>query len=145
MKLIAAAFLLTVATSVASAQSLLNRAQAAASSQGITAPSVSSLPSLTNITGAKNAIMGKLTPALGLTTAEKPAVSTDVTGFLKDKAAILPLLNTDKAAYATKFTGLQSGLLGKLKTALTAAQYAKLLGLKPAAPSATNVLSTLFF
>jgi prophage DNA circulation protein len=145
MKLIATALLLILATSVASAQSLLNRAQSAASSQGVTAPSVSSLPSLSNITGAKDAIMGKLTPALGLTAAEKPAVSTDITGFLKDKAAILPLLNTDKPAYETKLSGLQSGLFGKLKTALTAAQYAKLLGLKPAAPSATNVLSSLFF
>jgi hypothetical protein len=145
MKLFAVSLLFMLASSTAFSQSLLDRAQSAATSQGISVPSVSSLPPLTNITGAKDAIISKLTPVLGLTAAEKPAVSTDITGFLKDKASILPLLNTDKVAYATKFAGLQGGLFNKLKTALTVAQYSKLLGLKPSAPSATNVLSSLFF
>jgi hypothetical protein len=89
--------------------------------------------------------MSKLTPSLGLTATQKPAVSTDITDYLKSKAGIMPLANTDKTAYASKSTSLISGLSGKLKTALTAAQYAKFLGLKPSAPSAGNVLSSLFF
>jgi hypothetical protein len=89
--------------------------------------------------------MGKLTPALGLTAAEKPSVASTVTDYLKSKATIMPLANTDKAAYASKSSSLVSGLGGKLKTILTVAQYAKFLGLKPKAPSAGNVLSSLFF
>lgn len=142
MKLFSVTLLFCLATSFAFSQSLLDRAQSAASSQGVSAPA---LPSLINIGSAKDAIMSKLTPALALTTAEKPSVSADITGFLKDKASILPLATTDKAAYSSKFSTLQGGLMGKLKTALTAVQYAKLLGLKPPAPSVTNALSNLFY
>jgi hypothetical protein len=123
---------------------MLDKVKSAASSQGVTV-TTPNLPSISNIGGAKDAIMAKLVPSLALTPVEKPKVATDVTGFLKDKAAILPLLNTDPTAYASKFSALQGGLFGKLKTVLTVAQYAKLLGLKPQAPSATNVLSSLFF
>jgi hypothetical protein len=142
MKLHAVTLILSLATGAAFSQSLLNRAQSAATSPSVSAPA---LPSLSNITGAKDAIMGKLSPALNLTPAQKPIVSTNITGFLKDKAAIQPLATTDKAAYTSKFSALQGGTFSKLKTALTAAQYAKLLGLKPAVPSATNVLSNLFY
>ena len=131
-----------IISSAAFSQSLLSKATSAVSS-GVT--SASSLPSLGNIGSVKDAIMGKLTPALGLTAVEKPVVSADITDYLKSKANIMPLANTDKAAYATKSASLISGLSGKLKTALTVAQYSKFLGLKPSAPSAANVLSTLFF
>jgi hypothetical protein len=142
MKKTILALTLTIISSVAFSQSFLNKAASAVSS-GVT--STSSLPSLGNIGSVKEAIMGKLTPALGLTAAEKPVVSTDITDYLKSKASIMPLANTDKAEYATKSASLVSGLSGKLKTALTVAQYSKFLGLKPSAPSAANVLSTLFF
>ncbi|MDN5288317.1 MAG: hypothetical protein JWR38_4591 [Mucilaginibacter sp.] len=142
MKTLLTALILGITSSVAFSQGILKKVQSAVSSKNI---STSSLPSLNNIGGAKDAIMGKLTPALGLTTAQKPAVSTDVTDFLKNKANIMPLANTDKTAYASKSAGLLGGLSGKLKTVLTAAQYSKFLGLKPSAPSASNVLSSLFF
>jgi hypothetical protein len=90
-------------------------------------------------------IMGKLTPALALTSVQKPKVLTAVSGFLKDKSSILQLATTNKAAYATKLAGLTSTLSTKLKGILTAAQYAKFLGLKPATASTSNVLSQLFF
>jgi hypothetical protein len=92
-----------------------------------------------------NSIMGNLTPALGLSAVQKPSVQTAVTGFLKDKSGILGLAKTDKAAYATKFSGLQNGLFGKLKSILSVAQYTKFLGLKPKTNDATNALSQLFF
>lgn len=138
MKILFLAVALTIVSSAAFSQGLLKKLQSAA-------PSTSSLPSLSNISSVKDAIMSKLTPSLGLTAVQKPAVSADITDYLKSKAGIMPLANTDKTAYASKSSGLISGLSGKLKTALTVAQYAKFLGLKPAAPSATNVLSSLFF
>lgn len=142
MKILFLAIALTVTGSAAFSQSLLKKAESIASSNKV---STASLPSLSNIGSVKDAIMSKLTPALGLTAVQKPAVSTDITDYLKNKASIMPLADTNKPAYASKSSGLISGLAGKLKTALTAAQYAKFLGLKPKAPSATNVLSSLFF
>jgi len=142
MKTLLIALILSITSSVAFSQGILKKVQSAASSNNV---STSSLPSLSNISSIKDAIMAKLTPSLGLTAAQKPAVSTDVTDYLKSKAGIMPLANTDKTAYASKSSSLISGLSGKLKTALTAAQYAKFLGLKPSAPSAGNVLSSLFF
>lgn len=142
MKVLILAAALTITSSVAFSQGFLKKVQSAASANNI---STSSLPSLSNIGSVKDAIMGKLTPSLGLTAAEKPSVSTQITDYLKSKSEIMPLANTDKTAYASKSSSLISGLGGKLKTILTAAQYAKFLGLKPKAPSASNVLSSLFF
>jgi len=142
MKALFLAVALTVTSSVAFSQSFLKKVEGVAASKNISA---SSLPSLSNIGSVKDAIMGKLTPTLGLTAAQKPSVSTQVTDYLKSKAEIMPLANTDKTAYASKSGSLISGLGGKLKTILTTAQYAKFLGLKPKAPSAGNVLSSLFF
>ena len=142
MKTLLTALILSITTSVAFSQGILKKVQSAVSSKNV---STSSLPSLSNLGGVKDAIMSKLTPSLGLTATQKPAVSTDVTDFLKSKASIMPLANTDKPAYTSKSASLLSGLSGKLKTVLTAAQYSKFLGLKPSAPSATNALSSLFF
>jgi hypothetical protein len=142
MKTLLMTLIFGITTSVAFSQGFLKKVQSAAASKNI---STSSLPSLSNIGGVKDAIMSKLSPKLGLTAAQKPAVSTDVTDYLKSKAEIMPLANTDKPAYASKSSSLVSGLAGKLKTVLTAAQFSKFLGLKPSAPSAGNVLSSLFF
>ncbi len=98
-----------------------------------------------DVKGIATSIIGQLTPALGLSAVQKPNVLNAVTGFLKEKSGILSLAKTDKAAYATKFSGLQNGLFGKLKTILSVAQYAKFLGLKPKTNDATNALSQLFF
>jgi hypothetical protein len=90
-------------------------------------------------------IMTKLTPALSLTAVQKPKVLAAVTSFAKDKSQILSLATSDKAAYASKFANLQGGLFKKLKTTLTAAQYAKFLGLKPSTANTANALTALFF
>lgn len=92
-----------------------------------------------------SSILGKLTPALSLTGAQQPKVQNVLTGFLKKKAAILPLQQSNPTAYTSKFSGLQTGIFSKLKTLLTLSQYTKLLGLKPKTNDATNVLSQLFY
>lgn len=132
-KLLTLMFLLATLPLLSSAQSLLDKAKSTTQSSGI------------DVKSTANAILGKLGPALALTNTQKPGVLTAVTGFLKDKSGILGLLKTDKAAYTSKFAGLQSGLFGKLKTILTAAQYAKFLGLKPKAGDTANALSQLFY
>jgi hypothetical protein len=119
---------------VSHAQSLLSKVgSAAAASTGFDAASLTS------------GIIGKLTPALSLTPAQKPTVTTIVKDFLVQKATIMATQKTDPAAYQSKFGKLFSGLKSKLGTALTVAQLAKFTSLKPAAPSASNVLSQLFY
>ncbi|WP_026904339.1 hypothetical protein [Pedobacter glucosidilyticus] len=137
MKKIIFTLLTTLVVHAVSAQSLLNKVKSTAestqnSTNGILAAS------------AKD-IMAKLGPTLALSAIQKPKVLEAVSSFATQKAQILPLLNTDKAAYASKLTGLQNTLFPKLKSILTVAQYSKFLGLKPKAPSATDALSALFF
>jgi hypothetical protein len=116
------------------AQSLLSKVgSAAAASTGFDAGSLTS------------GILGKLTPALSLTPAQKPTVTTIVKDFLVQKATIMATQKTDPTAYKSKFSSLFSGLKSKLGTALTVAQLTKFTALKPAAPSASNVLSQLFY
>jgi hypothetical protein len=116
------------------AQSLLSKVgSAAAASTGFDAGSLTS------------GIIGKLAPALSLTPAQKPTVTTIVKDFLVQKATIMATQKTDPTAYKSKFSNLFSGLKSKLGTALTVAQLAKFTSLKPAAPSASNVLSQLFY
>jgi len=115
------------------AQGILGKATSMASSAGL---DVSSLTS---------GIMGKLTPSLNLTTAQKPTVTSIVKDFLVQKATALATKKTDPAGAQTKVGNLISGLKSKLGTALTVAQLAKFTSLKPAAPSANNVLSQLFY
>src|SRR5687767_5006224 len=117
-KIFAALLLLSVISSVTLAQSALDKAKntaKAAQAAGI------------DVNGMANSILGKLAPALSLTETQKPNVLTAVTGFLKEKSGIMGLANTDKAAYASIFAGLQGGLFKKLKTILTVAQYTKFL------------------
>jgi hypothetical protein len=116
------------------AQSLLSKVgSAAAASTGFDAGSLTS------------GIIGKLAPALSLTPAQKPTVTTIVKDFLVQKATIMATQKTDPTAYKSKFSNLFSGLKSKLGTALTVAQLAKFTSLKPAAPTASNVLSQLFY
>lgn len=141
MKILFLAAAFSIISTASFSQGFLDKAKSLASSHNI---STSSLPSLGNIGGVKDAIMSKLTPSLSLTTAQKPAVSSTVTDYLKNKSTIMPLADTNKPAYTSKSKSLISGLTSKLKTVLTTAQYSKFLGLKPKTPSAGNALSSLF-
>lgn len=95
--------------------------------------------------GIASSILSKLTPALSLNSTQQPKVQGLLTGFLKKKAAILPLQQSNPTDYTSKFGGLQKGVFSKLKTLLTLSQYTKFLGLKPKTNDATNVLSQLFY
>lgn len=112
---------------------LMDKAKSAASTPGF---------DVSKLTGS---LMGKLTPALSLTTDQKPKVTDAISGFLGEKAKILPLLNTDQGAYTNKFSTLYGGLKTKLAGILLKDQMNKFLGLKPASNSPANVLSQLFF
>ncbi|MEO5996436.1 MAG: hypothetical protein ABIN89_06895 [Chitinophagaceae bacterium] len=135
-KIIVAFILFTAITTLTNAQDVLEKAKSGAASAAGSSLDVKSVAT---------SIMGALGPSLGLTDAEKTPVLTEVTSLLTKKKDILPLQMSDNAAYVSKFSALSSGFLGKMKGILTAAKYAKLLGLKPKTATATNVLSQLFF
>ncbi|WP_231460464.1 hypothetical protein [Pedobacter sp. Leaf132] len=133
-KLFVATALLMSLNFAAQAQSILNKVgTAAVAASGF------------NVNGLTSGILGKLTPALNLTPAQKPSVTSIIKDFLIQKAGIMATQKTDPAAYKSKFSKLTSGLKSKLGTVLTVAQLTKFAALKPSANTASNVLSQLFY
>lgn len=111
----------------------LNTAKSAASAAGF------------DVSKLTSSIMGKLTPSLSLTDAQKPKVTDAVSSYLTQKSSILPLQSSDPSAYTQKQGSLFSTLKTKLTGILLQNQMNKFLGMKPATNSASNVLSQLFF
>lgn len=87
-------------------------------------------------------IATKLNSVLSLTNTQKPQVASIVTDYLKSKANLSSLATTNASAYTSKLTSLNSGMMGKMKSVLTAVQYAKLLGLKTS--PTVDAVSALF-
>ena len=125
--------ILWVASTGFAQSDILNKASSAASSAGF------------NVSSLTKGIMGKLSPALSLTSTQTPKVTSAVSTYLTGKSKILSLASSDKGQYTQK----QSGLFNTLKTKLTGIllqnQMNKFLGLKPATNTPTNVLSQLFY
>ncbi len=98
-----------------------------------------------NVQSISKSVIGKLAPALALTSVQKPGVTSAITTFLEQKAKILPLQQTNASAYSSKFASLFSGLKTKLGGLISPAQLTTFMGLKPATNDPKNVLSNLFF
>lgn len=82
MKKLSALLLLMAATaSISYAQNPLEKVKTAA-------PAAQTAPKL-DVGSTANSILGKLTPALGLSETQKPGVLGAVTGFLKGKSGIM--------------------------------------------------------
>ncbi len=112
---------------------VLDKAKAATSAVGFDVNSLTS------------GIMGKLSPALVLTAAQKPKVSTAITEYLTQKAQIIAKQKTNPAEYTQRQMGIFQGLKSKLTGILLKNQMNKFLGLKPATNDPANLLSQLFF
>lgn len=95
-----------------------------------------------NYASQASTISAALNSALSLTNTQKPKVATIVTDYLKSKSNISSLATTNASAYTSKLSGLNSGMLSRMKSALTAVQYAKLLGLKTS--PTVDAVSALF-
>lgn len=111
---------------------------------GITQQSFAQAP-MQNIEGNVNAIVSKLNTALTLTDVQKTKLPESITAFLNQRSLILPLAGSNPKTYDTKLNSMHNGFYRKLKSILTADQYAKFLTLKPADNDATNVLSQLYY
>jgi hypothetical protein len=112
---------------------VLDKAKAATSAVGFDVNSLTS------------GIMGKLSPALVLTAAQKPKVTTAITEYLTQKAQIIAKQKTNPAEYTQRQMGIFQGLKSKLTGILLKNQMNKFLGLKPATNDPANLLSQLFF
>ena len=117
----------------AQAQNLLKNAGSAASAAGFDVNSIT------------KGIMGKMTPTLGLSSAQQGSTTSAVTDFLTKKSGILGLQKSNPAAYASKFSSIFGGLKSKLGGILTATQMTKFMGMKPKTNDVTNVMSNLFY
>ncbi len=102
-------------------------------------------PPIGDIGKTTDGVVGKLMSSLALGADKKPALTSAISGFLKDKQGFIGLAKSAPAEYLSKFNPLQKGLFGKLKSTIGAAAFTKFMGLKPAGGDATNVLSNLFF
>ena len=100
---------------------------------------------LQDLSGISTGIVSKLTSALSLTDVQKTKVSTQINNYITQKATVSTTQDTNPTAYTKKIASMQHGLFAKLKTILTATQYAQFLGLKPPSNDVTNVLSQLFY
>lgn len=127
---------LLLAASTTFAQTGLSKITSAAKA------ATSATTTASNYASQATSIASKLNTALALTSVQKPKVATIVTDYLKSKASISSLAKTNASSYTSKLTNLNAGMLSKMKTALTAVQYAKLLGLKTS--PTTDALSALF-
>lgn len=98
-----------------------------------------------DVNALTSGIMGKLSPALVLTAAQKPKVTSAITEYLTQKAQIIAKQKTNPAEYTQRQMGIFQGLKSKLAGILVKNQMNKFLGLKPATNDPANVLSQLFF
>jgi hypothetical protein len=98
-----------------------------------------------NIEGNVNAIVSKLNTALTLTDVQKTKLPEAITAFLNQRSLILPLAGSNPKTYDTKLNSMHNGFYRKLKSILTADQYARFLALKPTDNDTTNVLSQLYY
>ncbi len=112
---------------------LLNKAKSVATAQGF---DVSSLAS---------SIMGKLSPGLKLTAAQKPGVTDAVTNYLTSKSQIINLQQSAPASYTQKQSSLFATLKSKLAGILLKSQLQKFMGMKPKTNNPLDSISQLFF
>lgn len=98
-----------------------------------------------DVNALTSGIMGKLSPALVLTAAQKPKVTSAITEYLSQKAQFIAKQKTNPAEYTQRQMGIFQGLKSKLAGILVKNQMNKFLGLKPATNDPANVLSQLFF
>lgn len=95
---------------------------------------------ISNIAGTANEIAGALGVNLGLSGIQKNALSGIFTDYITGTNSIAKLSGNK---YLNQLGNLNSGTMGKLKGALTTAQYLKLLNLGAGKSTASSLLGNL--
>lgn len=117
-KLILAVALLAAAPVYSNAQSLDNIVN-----------TLNTVNKVNNAAKTAKELSSTLKSALGLSSKQQVNLASTFTKYIKNTNGIAKLANSDAATYAAKLAGINTNTLNSVKSILTAAQYAKLLGL----------------
>lgn len=90
---------------------------------------IQSIAKVANIAKTAGEISNVFGNTLGLNSQQKSSVTDIFTDYIGNTNGIASLFSSNKSSYAKQLLSLNKGTLGKLNNVLTAAQYAKLLGL----------------
>ncbi|MNS57382.1 hypothetical protein D3C72_902660 [compost metagenome] len=107
------------------------------------AGAVKTVQKISNVAATAKEISGVLSKTLGLNTAQNGKLMNIFTKHITGTNSISSLANSNMASYASKLLGINTGTLSSLKTLMTAAQYAKLLGLGGSKGSTSSLLGAL--
>lgn len=96
-----------------------------------------------DIAGTSKNLSGVLSNTLGLDNAQKSSLTGVLTDYITGTNGIHSLASSDIAQYGKKLGALNTNALGKLKGIMTAAQYAKMLGLGGSSKSSDSFMKNL--
>lgn len=104
---------------------------------------IQAIGKVANIAKTAQEISGILGNTLGLSGQQKNSVTDIFTDYIGNTNGIASLFSSNKSSYAKQLLNLNKGTLGKLNNILTAAQYAKLLGLGGKSNSLSSLIGGL--
>lgn len=96
-------------------------------------------------TVSTEAIVSKLCAEIGIASDIKQKVSDIITAYMDEKVKIIPLLDSDKKAYAEKQASYFKTLKTKLSEVLIRTQLEKFMQLKPKPSETDNALYYLYY
>jgi len=111
--------------------------------KGVDVNNLQRIGKVANVIGTANEITGVLGNTLGLNSNQNASLTDVFTNYINNTNDIASLAGMYPKSYAKELLGLNKGVLGKLEGILTAAQYAKLLGLGGQGASKSSLLDSL--
>lgn len=110
---------------------------------GASSNSIQAIGKVANIANTAQEIAGVLGNTLGLNGKQKTSVTDIFSNYIGNTNGIASLFSSNKSSYAKQLLNLNKGTLGKLNGILTAAQYAKLLGIGGNSNSLSSLIGGL--
>ena len=104
---------------------------------------VKTVQKISNVASTAKEISNALSKTLGLDLTQNNKLVNTFTKHITGTNSIASLANSNMASYASKLLGINTGTLNSLKTIMTAAQYAKLLGLGGSKGTTSSLLGAL--
>ena len=104
---------------------------------------VKTVQKISNVAATAKEISGVLGKTLGLDLTQNNKLTNIFTKHITGTNGIASLANSNMASYASKLMGINTSTMGSLKTLLTAAQYAKLLGLGGSKGTTSSLLGAM--
>lgn len=92
-----------------------------------------------------SAIVTKLSTEMNFSADQKARITEILNAFIEEKVKILPLLETDRTAYAEKQTSYFKMLKSKLSEVMMRSQMERFLQLKPKSTETDSALYYIFY